>query len=97
MFPIVEDTDRLIGCVTTKQVKEIPSEEWSHRKVGEIAIQCSAENTISPQVDAMKALSIMSKTGTSRLMVTEKNHLLGIIALKDLLKFLALKAELEER
>lgn len=97
MFPIVEDTDRLIGCVTTKQVKEIPREEWSQRNVREIATPCSAENTIGPQVDAMKALSIMSKTGASRLMVTEKNRLLGIIALKDFLKFFALKVELEEQ
>jgi Zn-dependent protease/predicted transcriptional regulator len=97
MFPIVEDSDRLIGCVTTKQVKEVPREEWSLRKVGEIATQCSAENTIGPQVDAMKALSIMSKTGVSRLMVIEGNRLLGIIALKDLLKFFALKVELEEQ
>jgi Zn-dependent protease/CBS domain-containing protein len=96
MFPIVEDTDRLIGCVTTKQVKEIPREEWGQRRVGEIATQCSVENTIDPQVDAMKALSIMSKTGTSRLMVIEGNRLLGIIALKDLLKFFSLKVELEE-
>jgi Zn-dependent protease/CBS domain-containing protein len=97
MFPVVEDTDRLIGCVTTKQVKEIPREEWGQRRVGDIATQCSVENTIDPQVDAMKALSIMSKTGTSRLMVTEKNRLLGVIALKDLLKFFALKVELEEQ
>jgi predicted transcriptional regulator len=97
MFPVVEDTDKLVGCVTTKQVKEIPQEEWRQRKVGEIAIQCSDENTIGPQVDAMRALSSMSKTGTSRLMVTEGNRLLGIIALKDLLKFFALKVELEEQ
>lgn len=97
MYPVVQDTDRLIGCVTTKQVKEIPREKWRQTKVGEVASQCSAENTIGPQVDAMKALSIMSKTGTSRLMVTEKNRLLGIIALKDLLKFFALKVELEEQ
>ena len=32
MFPIVEDTDRLVGCVTTKQVKEIPREEWGPAK-----------------------------------------------------------------
>jgi Zn-dependent protease/predicted transcriptional regulator len=96
MFPIVEGTDRLIGCVTTRQVKEIPREEWGQRRIGEIAAQCSVENTIGPQVDAMKALSIMSKTGASRLLVTEGSHLLGIIALKDLLKFFALKVELEE-
>jgi predicted transcriptional regulator len=96
MFPIVEDTDRLIGCVTTKQVKEIPQEEWGQRRIGEIAAQCSAENTIGPHVDAMKALSTMSKTGASRLMVTEGNRLVGVIALKDMLKFLSLKIELEE-
>jgi Zn-dependent protease len=96
MFPVVEDTNRLLGCVTTKQVKEIPREEWGQRRVGEIAAQCSAENTIGPQVDAMKALSLMSKSGLSRLMVTEGNRLVGVIALKDMLKFLALKVELEE-
>jgi Zn-dependent protease/CBS domain-containing protein len=97
MFPIVEDTGRLIGCVSTKQVREIPREEWGQRRVGEIATQCSAENTVGPQVDAMKALSLMSKSGLSRLMVTEKDRLLGIITLKDLLKFFALKVELEEK
>jgi Zn-dependent protease/predicted transcriptional regulator len=96
MFPVVENSDRLIGCVTTKQVKEIPREEWGQKRVGEIAAQCSSENTIGPQVDAMKALSLMSKFGLSRLMVTEGNRLLGIIALKDLLKFFALKVEMEE-
>lgn len=43
----------------------------------------------------MKALSIMNQTGSSRLMVTEGNRLIGIVALKDMLKFLALKVELE--
>ena len=38
----------------------------------------------------------MSKTGASRLMVTEESRLVGVIALKDMLKFLSLKIELEE-
>ena len=96
MFPVVEDTDKLIGCVTTRQVKEIPREEWAYRKVGEITSPCSPENTIGSQADAMKALSVMSKSGLSRLMVTEGNRLVGIIALKDMLAFLSLKVELEE-
>jgi hypothetical protein len=67
MFMVVKGSDRLVGCVTTKQVKEIPRGEWGQMKVGEIATQCSDENTIGPQVDAMKALSIMSKTCMSGL------------------------------
>ena len=32
MFPVV-DSERLMGCVTTKQVKEVPREEWGRRTV----------------------------------------------------------------
>ncbi len=95
MFPVV-DSERLMGCVTTKQVREIPREEWSRRTVGELASECSMENIIEPGVDAIKALSIMSRSGNSRLLVVEKGRLLGVITLKDLMKFLALKVELED-
>lgn len=39
---------------------------------------------------------MMNQTGSSRLMVIEEGRLSGIIALKDMLKFLSLKVELEE-
>ena len=96
MFPVVEDSDRLLGCVTTKQVKEIPRQDWGRKTVEEVASQCSPENTIAPQADAMQAISIMNRTGNSRLMVVEGGHLVGIIALKDLLELLSLKVELED-
>jgi Zn-dependent protease/CBS domain-containing protein len=95
MFPVVKDSDKLFGCITTKQVKEIPREQWPVRTVGELATQCSRENTIAPQADAMRALSMMSRTSASRLLVVEGDHLLGIIALKDMLKFFSIKVELE--
>ncbi len=50
----------------------------------------------SPKAEFMMALSLMSKSGLSRLMVTEGNRLVGVIVLKDMLKFLSLKVELEE-
>jgi Zn-dependent protease/CBS domain-containing protein len=96
MFPVVRDSDKLVGCVTTKQIKEIPQEQWSLKKVEDIMGYCSPENSIGPQADAIKALSVMSKTGVSRLIVTEGERLVGVITLKDLLRFLALKVELEE-
>lgn len=95
MFPVVEN-GKLIGCITTRQVKEISREEWSAHTVGELAGKCSSENTISPEVDAVKAIAIMKRTRNSRLMVVEENRLLGIIALKDMLEFLSLKLDLEE-
>jgi Zn-dependent protease len=96
MFPVVIDSDKLVGCITAKELKEIPREEWGQKTVGEVATKCSPGNTIEPQADAMQALSIMARTGSGRLIVIEENRLVGVITLKDMLKFLSLKLELEK-
>ncbi len=96
MFPVVE-ADKLVGCVSTRQVQGPPRDEWGQKKVGELLTECSTENTIRPQADAMEALSKMSKTGLSRLIVVEGDHAVGMITLKDMLKFLSLKVELNEK
>jgi Zn-dependent protease/CBS domain-containing protein len=96
LFPVVRDTNDLVGCVSTSQVKEVPKEERATKKVGDIMIPCSPDNTIEPDADAMKALSLMHRTGGSRLVVVDDGKLAGIITLKDLAKFLSLKIELEE-
>jgi Zn-dependent protease len=96
MFPVL-DNDRIKGCITTKEVKAIPPDQWSNYTVGDLVKPCSGENTISLQADAVKALSLMSRTSNSRLMVVDGDKLAGIITLKDLLQFLALKIDLEEK
>jgi len=95
MFPVMSG-DKLTGCITTRQVKEIPREAWSRETIREAASQCSPENTIAPDTDAIKALAMMNQTGVSRMLVVENGRLLGIVTLKDLLDFFSLKVELEE-
>jgi len=95
-YPVVDEAGRLVGCVTTRRIKELPREEWQSQTVGAIADRCDAENTVPAGADAMHALSRMSRTGASRLLVVDGDRLLGILSLKDLLKFFALKMELEE-
>jgi len=95
MFPLV-DEGKLIGCITTREVKDVPRNEWNQRRVGEIAKPCSCDNTITADTDAMKALSIMNTRGVSRLLVVDGDRLAGVLALKDLMGFLALKLDLEE-
>lgn len=94
MFPVC-DGDLLLGCISTEQVKQVPREQWDDIVVGDIVKPCSAENTISPHTDAVKALSIMNRTGNSRLMVVDEGRLVGVVTLKDMLKFLDLKINLK--
>jgi len=94
-FPVV-DNDRLIGCVSTREVKTVPRSEWERRIVRQIMAPPTGENTVKADTDTLAALKLMNTTGKSRLMVAEGSRLVGIITLKDLLKFLTLKMELEE-
>ncbi len=94
LFPVVQD-GRLAGCIDLNQVKEIPRNEWAYRTVGEVAKRCAVDNTISPEADAVKALAKMNRTGRSRLLVIDQDRLVGILSLRDLLRFLSLKVELE--
>ncbi len=95
MFPVV-DQDRLVGCVSTRTVRDVPREEWDDRRVSEIVEPCSERNTIDPDADALKALSRMNRSGASRMIVARNGHLEGIISLKDMMRLIALKIELEE-
>ena len=95
MYPVVEK-GKLLGCITTRQVKEVPREQWQQRTVGESLSGCSPENTVGPGMDALKALSIMSRTGNSRLMVADADQLIGIISLKDIMGFLSVKFDIGE-
>jgi Zn-dependent protease/CBS domain-containing protein len=95
MFPVLKN-DKLQGYVSTKQIKSLPTDQWQQHHVDEITDKPNDENTISSDTDSTKALAIMNKTGNSRLMVVDNGILKGIVTLKDMLKFLSLKLDLED-
>ena len=95
MFPVL-DEGQFRGCITTRDLKRVPREEWRWRTVDELTERCADTNTISQDTDAVEALATMSRTHKSRLLVAKDGHLYGVITLKDLLSFLALKLDLEE-
>ena len=96
MFPVINDS-RPLSCVSINDVKSVPREEWDHHTVRELARPCSTDNTISMDEDAIKALTVMNKTGSSRLMVVDHGgKLIGMVAMRDLMRFLALKLDLDE-
>ncbi len=95
MFPVV-DGGRLVGCATLNQVKEIPRDEWARRRVAELSTACSKENTVSADEPVLNTLAQMSRTNASRLIVVEAEKLVGVITLKDIMKLISLKADLEE-
>lgn len=95
LFPVV-DKGRLVGCVHTRRLKEVPRESWDTKTVEDIFEPCAEDNSVGPEVDAMKTLLRMSRKGTSRLLVTDNGELQGILSLKDIMRLISLKLEIEE-
>ncbi|MEX0704267.1 MAG: site-2 protease family protein [Planctomycetales bacterium] len=95
LFPVAEEGG-LRGCVTTREIKLVPREEWRSTTVRDVMAPCTDDNTIHPDADAIQAFARMNRTDASRLIVAENGRLRGIISLKDLMRFLSLKIELEE-
>jgi Zn-dependent protease len=93
LFPVV-DNGRLAGCVTTRDVKDVPREDWDLRLVSELSATCTDDTTVTPDTDALAVLQKMRRTGNTRMMVVDGDKLLGIIALKDLLSFIAVRLEI---
>lgn len=94
MFPVARN-GTLLGCVSTEQVKQVPREKWETTRVEQIAVPCGAANTIAPREDAMRALTRVGLNQPSRLLVVDHGKLLGIVTLRDLMKLVSFKLELE--
>ncbi|MCL5670933.1 MAG: site-2 protease family protein [Acidobacteria bacterium] len=95
MFPVVNESNELLGCITTKEVREIPRDEWPRNSVQAVMRSTCDEDLVTPDTDAIKALTQMRKSQNSRLMVVQEGHLVAVLTLKDLLNFLSAKLELE--
>lgn len=94
LFPVV-DGQRLVGCISTAEVKGLTADQWAERTVGELMVPCSSENSIDADGDALKALSVMNRTGHHRLIVKDGDRVVGVLTHRDMLRFLSLRLEVE--
>jgi len=93
MYPVVDD-GRLVGCVTTGNVRDVPRDQWERRTVGEIAKPCPYADAVHPSTDAATVLNLMGRTGLTKVVVTDGERLVGVIGLRDIMQFLAAKMDL---
>ncbi len=92
LFP-VQDNGRLLGAISTGELRSVPSSERIFRKVATATIPLAALTTVTPDTGALQALGRMRETGRSRLLVVDHDRLAGIITTRDLLDFITLEGE----
>ncbi len=93
-FPVVRG-ERLVGSIGLSEVRDVPREERDRTRVEDACEERIKENTIEADMKADEALNRMQQSRTGRLMVTEGDRLVGMLVLKDLLRYLDVRSELE--
>jgi len=95
LFPVVED-GRLLGSINLADVRGLPAEERSSRKVSDFTKAPSPDNSVPADMPTAKLLPVMVQPpAPARYMVVDGDRLVGMISLKDLLEVIALHIELD--
>jgi Zn-dependent protease len=96
MYPVVDEFEH-VRYITLGDVRMLPRNEWKSHYVSQLAHNCTTDTAIGLNEDAMKALSIMNKTGNSQMLVMDVGgKLVGTVAMKDLIRYLSDKMEIEK-
>ncbi len=94
LFPVVDASNKLVGCVRLASVRNIPRSEWSDVRVKDVLEPLSEENTIESKESAFSAFKKMSRLKSDRMMLVEGDHVVGVISLNDVLRFVSMRLEL---
>ncbi|MEF8793452.1 site-2 protease family protein [Thiohalorhabdus sp.] len=87
-FPVVEGK-RLVGLVTLTDVRAVDRAVWGESPVREIMVPANELVTVSPDDDAFKALTTLTRSGVDQLPVAGDGQYQGTVRRRDILNWLS--------
>ncbi len=96
-YPVVDEDGRLLGVISARAPREVDSDQWSETHIEQLMQELEEGMTLRPETDAVDALGHLRDREQNRAVVVEDGRPVGILSLRDLLQFLALKIDLEPR
>ncbi|MGM0742504.1 MAG: site-2 protease family protein [Pseudomonadota bacterium] len=94
VFPVVRG-DVLLGCVRLDDIGRLPVKDRARLTAGDILSRDGLERTVSSGSSVMDALDVMRKHNTSRLLVTRNGALAGILTMRDIMNYVAVRQEIQ--
>ncbi len=89
-FPVIEG-GKFLGILTLKEVKNVPREDWGRVKVSEVYVPHEKRWEVSPEDDVIKALELMIKEDKGRIVVTERDRIIGLITRNGIARYVQIK------
>jgi len=76
-----------------KEFKNVPREDWARVMLSEISVPHEKRWKLYPDVDVMKALELMIKEDKGRIVVTEKDRIIGLITRNGIARYVQIKGK----
>ncbi len=96
-YPVVDEDGRMAGLMSARAPGDVERGRWPETTVGELMREMDEVLTIGPEADAVDVLAELRQREEPRAVIVEDGRPVGIVSLRDLLQFLALKIDLEPR
>lgn len=80
-YPVV-DGGVVVGVVTLEHVRRVPRGRWEELRVSDVMMP-AAGLTVEPTATLTEVLSVMTRSGTNRVLVSQSGLLLGLISASD--------------
>jgi Zn-dependent protease len=94
-YPVVSG-ERLRGGIAPRQLRNVPKRRWRALTVGEVMTPLGDETVLPPSADVAQALTKMRRTGSDHVMVAQRDRLHGVVAMRELQRYLSFKLEVEQ-
>lgn len=92
-FPVTSN-GHLEGLLTLNNIRGVDKDRWPEVRVKEVMHRLAPEEILTPNDNALDALSRMARNGAGRFPVMEGDRLVGIISKRDIIKMLEFKTNL---
>lgn len=91
---VVSRGGRLLGLVTTREVKRVAKGRWRETPVRRAMVPANRVRTVSPAATVYDALELMGREGVSQLPVVGDDGLVGVLTRADAARALQARREL---
>ncbi|MHB9024972.1 MAG: site-2 protease family protein [Armatimonadota bacterium] len=85
---LVEEGGHPLGIVTVDDVRAVPRKEWATRYVRDILQPLQDGQEVHPDDDAWNAANRMARTGQEQILVTEGDHVEGMVTRGTIMRWL---------
>jgi Zn-dependent protease/CBS domain-containing protein len=92
-FPVAQD-HHVSGILTLPHVRQVPREQWPYTRAADVVDAVDPSDFMSPDTDALDALTAMATKDSGRLLVVDGGALVGILSRTDIMRFLRTKMTL---